>query len=223
MSIEAEFRTRLKETRAYLRSLRDIEGRLLKPGRGFWRAAKTVTASRAAAYVMLYNCIESAIRSSVIETREHIVANVPDHTRLTTYWRKEILKAHFRRRLRDGVDFDSLLEDLAKFEPSNVSWNDQGQKLPFAGNVTQSRIIDFLKRIGGQKWKAPPRTAGGNDLTSICGRRNDLAHGDETFEDVGKACSTQDLIDMSERVRIFMVRFIRHMDRYRAKQHYLKR
>lgn len=221
MSIESTFRGRAKEVRAYLKSLQDIEARIQIGQRGFFRAAKTVTASRAAAYIMIYNCIEHAFRECVSATRRDMSQNVQDFSTLKSFWRKDMLSHSFGKKLGTGCNYGEFLGELADFFPGTVAWTAEAEAaIPFNGNIDQQRLHRFRRDIEGGAWKAPKGTLGGNDLTTIRDRRNELAHGEESFDNVGSGCTTADLIEVLDRIRIFMISFIKYMERYRSGQLY---
>jgi len=106
--------------------------------------------------------------------------------------------------------------------PGQLTWKSESHELPFPGNIDQSELLRFVKRIG-YRWKPPKRSLGGTDLNLIRQMRNDLAHGKQTFEDVGALYSTQDIVEKFDRIREFMISFLRAVDRYKVKQLYQRR
>jgi hypothetical protein len=220
MSPEQQFRKRLAAVSYYLRSLRDLEERHKKPGRGFYRASATIAASRAAAFIMIYNCVEFAVREAVISTRQDIRANEMDFTRLLPYWREELLRVHFRDRLEQGTHHLTLLRDFDTFIPGKINWLAKERELPFSGNIDHETLLEFAARIGQKRWKPPRRSLGGSDLKLVKNARNDLAHGDETFEDIGGQYETSDISNKLGRIKEFICSFIRMIERYRSGQLY---
>src|SRR5262249_5783173 len=92
--------------------------------------------------------------------------------------------------------------------------------LPFSGNINHDRLIDLARRMGDKRWKPPKSSLGGSDLELVRQARNDLAHGDETFENVGSHYSIGDISDKLTRIRIFMCSYIQMLERYRAQSRY---
>ncbi|WP_315727633.1 hypothetical protein [Bradyrhizobium sp. SZCCHNS2015] len=219
MSAEAGFRTRAKEVRAYLRSLESLE-RTIRPGNSFYRATAAITASRASAFIMIYNSIEFAARESIVELRSEIVSRGGHFDKVLLHWREEIVRAHFYERLQQGTNFAAFIKDLVAFMPGKLDWNQRDEDLPFAGNIDHEEIFRFVKRIGYQ-WKPPRVALGGTDLQLVRKMRNDLAHGVESFEAIGGQFTTRDIVDKFERIREFMFSYLRMMDRYKARQLYL--
>jgi hypothetical protein len=220
MSADAGFRVRAREVRAYLRSLQSLE-RNVKPGRSFYRAAAAITASRAAAFIMIYNCVEYAAREAIIELRADIESNSGEFSGLLAHWREEIVRAHFYARLQQGTNHVDFLKDVTLFIPGKIEWKSAKRDLPFPGNIDHEELFKFVRRIS-YRWKPPKNSLGGTDLQIVRKMRNDLAHGHESFEAIGAQFSTQDIIDKFERIREFVQSFLRVLERYRAKQLYLQ-
>jgi hypothetical protein len=218
--MQTEFNARTDQVRDYLRSLRVVERGRVQPGKAFFRTALTISASRAASFIMMYNCIEYALAQSIDLLRRDIAANASSFAVLKPYWREEIVKAHFSERLIQGVNHATLMRDFSAFAPGPTQWPDAYDRMPFSGNVDQVRIHRFLGNIG-QRWTPPRTTLGGTDLDLIRRMRNDLAHGKESFENVGAAYQTKDLLEKYDRATRFMRSLLRALERYRAGQRYL--
>jgi hypothetical protein len=139
---------------------------------------------------------------------------------LAGYWKEEIVRAHFYDKLRTGTSHVKLLAEFAEFLPGNVAWPSSKREIPFSGSIDQQELFRFIKKVGGH-WKPPKRTLGGLDLELIKKMRNDLAHGEETFDNVGSRFSTQDLVEKFDRVRDFMISFLTALERYRNAHKYL--
>jgi hypothetical protein len=220
MPVENGFRIRAKEVRAYLRSLKSLEQRI-KPGQSFYRASAAITASRAAAFIMIYNSVEYATREALMELRSDIVVNGQGFDKVILHWRHEIVKAHFSDRLRQGTNFAEFLKNLAEFFPGKLDWNSTEKDLPFSGNIDHEEIFRFIGRIG-YHWKPPKVSLGGTDLQLVRKMRNDLAHGLESFEAVGAQFTTDDIAEKFKRIREFMLSFLRMIGRYQTKRLYLQ-
>src|SRR5437016_1340535 len=110
MSVEEQFRLRLNEVASYLRSLRALEES--KKKKLSYRTSATFAASRAASFIMIYNCVEFAVREAIVATRGEIVKDAPQYIELNAYWRQEIVKVNFGRRLEQGGEHSKLLKDF---------------------------------------------------------------------------------------------------------------
>lgn len=204
----------------YLRSLKSLERVHNQPGRRFYRTRATITASRAASFIMIYNCIEFTIREISTGLRREIIAHDCSFDRLKTYWREEIIRAHYQDRLFQGTNHVELLKDVAAFVPGRLDWKSDLQRIPFNGNVDHVQLARFIKRIE-HRWRPPPSSLGGADLYLVRQMRNDLAHGLETFEDVGASYQTQDIVDKFERIKKYMFSLIKALERYRVTRSFI--
>ena len=221
MSVEREFRDRINAVRSYLRSIEKLEISYTITNRRSYQALATITASRAAAFIMLYNFVEFGVRESVKEVRHAIANSGGDYVGLHDHWREEIARAHFSERLRQGTNHDVLVKQIVDFVPGPLHWNNNDNLLPFAGNVDEKRLFRLVKRLN-IRWRPPKGSALYSDLDLIRRMRNDLAHGTETFENIGARFTTRDVIDKSGRVRDFVSSFVRTVYRYQTRQLYQK-
>jgi hypothetical protein len=71
-------------------------------------------------------------------------------------------------------------------------------------------------------WKIPKHTLGGSDLNLVRKRRNDLAHGEETFLNIGSSSDTLTLIAQLERIKKFFSSFLRMLERYQERHLFLR-
>lgn len=219
MSVESDFLERTKRVTGYLRSLKSLEKAHNMPGRGFYRATSAVTASRAAAFIMMYNCIEFGIREAMVALRMEIMTQGCAFGELRNYWKEEITRANFHSRLTQGTNHVQFLRDMTQFMPGSVGWKGDLERIPFSGNVDHLELLQFIRKIE-HRWKPPPTSLGGSDLYLIRQMRNDLAHGNETFEEVGSNFQTDDLLTKFQRARKFMVSLIKTLNRYQRLQLY---
>lgn len=220
MTLETQFVDRTKSVIAYLRSLKALEKAHHTPGRGFYRSAEAISASRAASFIMMYNCVEFGVRETAVTLRKHISSSAPQFVDLRPHWREEIVRIKFFDRVQQGTNHSHLMRDFASFIPGVVDWGRQVERIPFAGNIDQARLFEFVGSLG-HKWRPPKSSFGGTDLDLIKRMRNDLAHGNEEFEAIGAQFDTDELIEKYDRVRKFMVSLIRSLEKYGNEQRYL--
>jgi len=219
--IESDFRSRISGVSYYLRSLRALELSHRTPGRGFYSAAATLAASRAASFIMIYNCVEFATRETIVSVRKKMQGESALFHELSGYWQREIVYTHFKNKLQDGVNHTSLMNEFVQFIPGKVSWLNKGDSVPFSGNIDHEKLIKFAHDIGDRRWRPPKDTLGGSDLLTVKTARNNLAHGEETFETVGGNYSVTDISEKLKRVRSFMCSYIQMMERYAIKRTYI--
>lgn len=220
MTTEDQFNDRAKRVTVYLRSLKDLERKHEIPGKGFYSAKLAIQASRASAFIMIYNCVEFGLRSAAQDVRQAIAAGGYGFGELSDYWRVDLTRQRHAKRLQAGVNHDEFLNLIALEERVTSAWPEGLDKVPFPGNIDNRKILKFVGKLG-VNWSPPPTSLGGSDLDLVKRTRNDLAHGHERFEDVGANYSTQDILDKFIRIRKFMISAIRAIKRHENRQLYL--
>jgi hypothetical protein len=113
------------------------------------------------------------------------------------------------------------MNEFVQFVPGKVTWLNKGDDVPFSGNIDHEKLIKFARDIGDRRWHPPKNTLGGSDLLTVKTTRNNLAHGEETFEAVGGNYSVSDIADKLRRVRSFMCSYIQMMERYATSRAYI--
>jgi hypothetical protein len=170
---------------------------------------------------MIYNCVEFATRETIIGMRKRMESDGISFGELAVFWQQDIVHTHFKKKLQEGVNHMALLKEFVEFVPGKVSWLNKQETVPFPGNIDHEKLIKFARDIGNRRWKPPHKTLGGSDLAIIRNARNELAHGEETFEIVGGNYSVADIADKLDRIRLFMCSYINMMERYGQKRSYV--
>ena len=218
--METDFRGRLNEVSLYIRSLADVEKRQLGGDKLFYRAQPALAASRASSFIMIYNCVEYGVRQSLKNIRDDAAINVTRFEELIDYWQHEIILTIYSKKLKDGTNFDIFLGDLRKSLPPNPKTLRNARQLPFSGNINHEKLIELAHKIGVRGWKPPKLSLGGSDLELVRKARNDLAHGEETFENIGGQYSCADIQEKLRRIRLFTCSYLRKLESYKTKRHY---
>lgn len=86
----------------------------------------------------------------------------------------------------------------------------------FAGNVDAAKIRDVAREYGFQK----PRAKGDNLLT-VKSNRNDLAHGDKAFADVGRDYDVARLTAIKSEVLVYLGEVLQNVSDYLTSRSYL--
>ena len=163
------------------------------------------------AFLILYNLIESTVRNSIIE----IYTKVEDDElsfdkisdNLQKIWIKQTtdkLKANnFKpETLRDCVF--NLAKDILQKETIKLSKD----KMDFSGNLDAGEIRKLADKIGFDK------AVNGRNLVEIKNKRNRLAHGEQTFYDVGKDFSVGELNDFKNETFIYLSEIINNIEQF---------
>ena len=169
------------------------------------------------AFLILYNLIESTVRNSIIdiyariEDAEVSYENLTDN--LKKIWIKEITndlkEANYRSdTLRDRIF--TLAEKILKREAILLS----EEHIDFAGNIDAKKIRELANTIGFDI------TSNGRELEEIKNKRNRLAHGEQTFYDVGKDFSVTQIINFKNETFKYLSDVIEKIEKFITDKNY---
>jgi len=113
------------------------------------------------------------------------------------------------------ADVSSEDEDLS----GRVEVVDGTQRM-FSGNV-DSKSLKGIGEIYGFRTLVPAKTRDGADLLPIKTNRNDLAHGFKSFEEIGRAYPTRELLAIAMRATAYMAAILQNVDSYLDEAGYL--
>lgn len=159
--------------------------------------------------LMLYNLIESCSRSILIEIQTKIQQDVPRINDI----RHNILNIIFQR---GGVPSEEL-ESLEIRNSDELILHIIGKKI-FQGNINVRSINKIARQYG---FSAISGDKIGNDIDTIKEKRNDLAHGNISFADLGRSYTLEDIERFKENSQIFLERFLESADLYLKNRGYL--
>ncbi|MBP5400186.1 MAG: hypothetical protein J6Y35_00985 [Bacteroidales bacterium] len=84
-----------------------------------------------------------------------------------------------------------------------------------SGNIDAQKIRDIIKQFGGNE------ISNGRDLKTIKDKRNNLAHGEFTFSDIGKDYTVSDLIVYKNEASNYLSNVLDEIQKYIDNQKYL--
>jgi len=163
--------------------------------------------SKGTVYIILYNLIESTMREAVVKIHEKIsVAGVSfDKLRL------ELQKKIIQRAKKNNTPLLEMLNQLG----GNISLNIHNAALKkedlFSGNIDRKEIKTVASIYGFNDITDYQKTKNGMHLDSIKENRNDLAHGNKTFSDVGSNKNVSELKELCDEVISFMYEIFDNM------------
>ncbi|MET3485999.1 MAE_28990/MAE_18760 family HEPN-like nuclease [Methylobacterium sp. 1973] len=222
MTSTALFRSRIGQVTVMLRSIKKAERQQSKNKRPSVELGTMVASARAASYVMMYNAIESSVRSALYSVREEISTSYKHFVEVEDFWQVDTIQSKFLDKMQDGTNHSGVIRDMITIVDGFVVWPQEHlNRMPAGGNFGTEAAFR-LKSALGLRWTAPPRTLGGNDLENIRIRRNNLSHGFEEFENVGNTVTADDLLEIVGRVEQFMVSYLDAIERYRESKSYLR-
>ncbi|MFK5953280.1 MAG: MAE_28990/MAE_18760 family HEPN-like nuclease, partial [Desulfobacterium sp.] len=130
--------------------------------------------------------------------------------------RKKIL-ADCKSNIGINILHNGTSKDIAK-ELLKVSMS---EKKIFSGNIDNDLIITTALEYGFSSRTDPNRTKHGEKLRSIKDYRNDLAHGNLTFSEVGRSYDLNQLREYKDETIAYVEKIIENIDYYLRNQRYL--
>lgn len=229
-SVIEDFEQRAKDIRSYLRMLERMEGpgSVLRRTSGGRKHSVAVEENwrvigKATAYLLLYNLVESAVRSGL---EQLYVAVKSDQCTCQTLsesirwvWIDQRHRA-VRHENASPVNYRQaacgLVEDIVQERIVQLS----AEELPGAGSLDAARIRDVCKRHD-LELKVHRNAKGGAGLLTVKSQRNALAHGDKSFAECGRDVTLQDLQQTAKETELYVRGFLRSVEKYIAKKRYL--
>lgn len=172
------------------------------------------------AFLILYNLIESTVRNSIIEIYTAIEDNEITFDKLSDniqkIWIKQstdnLKENNFRLETLRG-DILNLVKDILRKETIKLSKD----KMDFSGNLDAKEIRKLANEIGFGK------VANGRNLVQIKDRRNRLAHGEQTFYDVGKDITVKELTNFKNETFVYLSGIIINIEKFISDKEYAKK
>lgn len=152
-----------------------------------------LTTLTANSFLLLYNIIESTIRNSVVEIYENIKDDEITFDHLSDKFKK--LWTNFE--IKPHINSESIKDFVIEFAnriKSNESVIFSEEWMSFSGNLDANEIRRLAAKMGFQT------TSDGRNLVEIKEKRNRLAHGEQTFYDVGRNYSVNDINTLKNEV-----------------------
>jgi hypothetical protein len=166
---------------------------------------------KATCYLLLYNLVESTMRNAIEAIFEELRSSgvIFDDCRLEL--RKEIL-SNFKKRA-----MEKLLPKLLSFARDVIHETFECQE-SFSGNLDARAIRQAAKRFGF----AEPTGRDYSLLLTVKDNRNDLAHGDKSFAEVGRNATPGDLREAQAQTVDILSKTLHNIRNYLQQRHYLQ-
>lgn len=133
---------------------------------------------------------------------------------------RDYLKKIILKNLKNNKSIDSILKKIDKIALDIIFASFDKGKL-FSGNIDGKKIKETAKIYGFSDKTDAKKTQNGNDLLKIKTKRNDLAHGFKSFEEVGKDASADELLQIKKRVICYLREILQNIETYISNQEYL--
>jgi len=135
------------------------------------------------AFLILYNLIESTVRNSIVEIYNKIEEDKNSYENLSESLQKIWINQNINNLKEGTYNHDTLLKTVQKIAQGVLTKETialSKDNINISGNVDAQKIRTLAEDIGFEK------SSNGRNLQNIKDKRNRLAHGEQTFYDVGK-------------------------------------
>lgn len=170
---------------------------------------------KANGFILLYNLVEATVRNSITAVINSIEVEHVTYKMVTDEMRNLWIKQEFKsikeiERIRSRVQ--SLLSEVL----DDAHFALRSECVSISGNIDAQEIRNISRQIGCSE----PRD--GSPLFQIKNKRNELAHGEKTFCEIGKDFTIQDLIRCKEETTLFLETVIANMENYISTKAFLR-
>ena len=173
--------------------------------------AKTLKAN---GFLLLYNLVESTMRNAIEAIFDELTINKVSFNSIRTEIKKVVIR-NLKNRSPDNIH--SKITDIS-IDIITAGFNSREL---FSGNVDRDEIKKTASKYGFSHNTDYSKTKHGENLNDIMRKRNDLAHGNKSFAEVGRDTSIGDLLQIKEEVIEYLKQILQNIQDYLVKQEYL--
>lgn len=219
-AVLADFEQRALEVRSYLRLLKEMErpgSQLHNPSKPSHRTMAIQDewrkVSKATAYLLIYNFVESSVRSAFGRLYQTIEGDGCTLRGLSKKLFDLWIDQRHRSITRETASPKNYKETAVAMVQAVLE--DQVAKLlsahlPVSGNLDADAIRD-LCHCHGVSVSVPASTKGGRDLGVVKEQRNALAHGNRSFSECGRDVTAADLERIARQTEVFVRAILRNV------------
>jgi hypothetical protein len=224
-TVLADFQTRAQEIEMYFSFLEKIikeNAELYFPNKKR-RSTSTIDPElqkvlKAHGFLILYNLVESSIKKSIEKIYEKVTAeniyykDIRDELKII--WIK-INHKNFKDKSAQDI-----FKAIDKIADDSIAMAFDSTKV-IAGNIDARKIREFAGEYGFSI-RTHRQAKHGGKLLEVKTKRNDLAHGVESFAECGRQYTLEQMIETKREVIIYIRGILKNVDSYLSSKSYLK-
>ena len=172
---------------------------------------------KASFFLLVYNLIESTMRSGIEVIYDHISLESVNFNELNTTFRKRILKDAKKNHISAE---DLHLKTSLCIEKEIIKASYRSEQL-FSGNIDHQLIVKLAEQYGFSYSTEYEATKHGENLKHVKRNRNDLAHGNVTFREVGRNYTSTQLEKIQKEVVNYLETILKNIKVYLDDKNYL--
>lgn len=162
---------------------------------------------KANGFLLLYNLIEATIRNSISAILNSISTDKLTFKLLSDNLKKLWINQEINN-IKDISKFKEKVSELSEKILNDSLLEFSQECINISGNIDAPKIRDIAKKFGYLEPKD------GRGLQTIKDKRNQLAHGEFTFSDIGKNYTSNDLIEYKSEVVSFIEGVLNNVEVY---------
>ena len=173
--------------------------------------AKTLKAN---GFLLLYNLVESTMRNAIVAIFDEFKNQAISFDQLKPQIKMIVIQNLKKRSLEEiHRQINEIYTDIiiATFDSEKL----------FSGNVDARLIKKIAKKYGFSYQTDFAKTKNGKNLKAVKENRNDLAHGDKSFNEVGRDNSIEVLLEIKQEVIEYLRQILENIKTYLDNQEYL--
>lgn len=210
-----EYNKRLKEVSLYLEAIKLLDNGdcsiICKDINGDIREqiidGELTKIMKANGFLLLYNLIEATIRNSISAILNSISTDKLTFKLLSDNLKKLWINQEINK-TKDISKFKENVSELSEKILNDKLLEFSSECVNISGNIDAQKIREIAKKFGYLEPKD------GRGLQTIKDKRNQLAHGEFTFSDIGKNFTSNDLIDYKLEVVTFIENVLNNVETY---------
>ena len=169
---------------------------------------------KASGFLLLYNLVEATMSNIIEAIFDKIKSEGTSYDEIRPELKKVVLK-HLKKR-----NIDDIYGNIAVISVDIINAGFVKKDL-FSGNLDGRKIRETATEYGFSHVTDHAKTGNGSDLLTIKANRNDLAHGDKSFAEVGRDKTADELLVMKNRVIRYLKQILQNIEIYLDNEEYL--
>lgn len=170
------------------------------------------------AFLILYNLIESTVKNSIVEIYNKIKEDKNSYENLSENLQKIWINQKIDNLKEGTYNHDTLLktiQNIAKNVLAKETIALSKDDINISGNIDAKKIRELAENIGFEQ------SSNGRNLQNIKDKRNRLAHGEQTFYDVGKNFTFKELNGFKQETFDYLTDVIEKIEKFIVDQEYV--
>lgn len=216
--MRAEFDLRIAEITRYFQFIEAVDSGVhsimsVADGANAYRSSELtdlVKTLKANGFVVLYNLVEATLKNAIEAIFDELESKSVDYDQCRDEIQRVILKNVKKR------NTDNLLPFVRAIASDIAAASFRKDEL-FAGNLDARRI-----RQAATEYGFTPPAKKSDELLTVKEARNDLAHGDKSFAEVGRDFDVARLLSIKTEVIEYLEDLLNNIDSYLSNESYLR-